>query len=812
MTTLTLEGQRLEGQALSKTALSELDKIAPNDDALNKDDMNDDALSDDLQGLTMERLVDHCLRMRPDEAARRGDSTLCVTPLIQRLLVDGQIYDLALVNGRWGALNVRVSSEIQRSALSQQNKEKQNKEKPAKNQPEDMLEKRFEKPKKNRGRAAKQDGYSEEEQIVRGIRHFVRAGQAFKIYSDAGVTGEYPNNDPALITRLLGKKAARYERIFRATLLDETSRTWWTTEQIAKLEGYLAATVASIRNGQVSQDYLLTGKVSPGGSPADMADTGLGDTGLGGPELSIIEVVGTEGSKIEPPRRRRGRPSSKVFFRQGFTQLWQDTGTSLVHTTAISDRSRLCRDADLETAMLERMAVHGTRIVGLMEDLSSLDVSDPLRKGLTYLIASINEQRLSDIAQASFRGTMQRLRSGRPGGRPPWWLWRDEDGETLVREELRPLVARIVEMSLSGTGARAITTRLHGEGVRVDGKSLTLMQVQYMITHDVLAGRQNFCGLSWDVYPRLIDDETLEDLRRGRKGRAEKTASLNNERTWARHTFTGIMRCSCGARMCCSAPTKARKAAGETGYYRCECSNKDKNQEGVHAWISDQRLEAFFGELLGCQPDLLLRVLSSGDGRALAASARRQHLEERLSAARTEYAGKEASARVQAAASAASLGLTPGTAGYETVLSGLCQSLLVGAGEAVEALTLEMACAGAEAGHHRQVARALEAARELSGWAALDTETRNRLLRVLVDKVVVYSMGRMRPGRGRGGYLEIWLAGVDVPLPPVRMKRGAGKTVLLPTPGEWIADMFSENVVSGNIVSEDVISEDVVSA
>lgn len=755
------------------------------DNALNNNALNEKALDKEAPPvLTLEQLVQHCLRMRPSEAARRGDSTLCVTPLITHLIIEGQTYELALKEERWGALNVRVSSEIQRSALSHPNKNQLDQE-----QPEQPSAKRSNnKTSKSRKRAAKQDGYSEEEQIVRGIRHFVRAGQAFKVYSDAGVTGEYPNNDPALIKRLLGKKAARYERIFRLTLLDETSRSWWTPEQITQLEDYLASTVAGIRRGHVNQDYLISGKIAAGGAPGEAVEPK-------GEAVEAEPAIGAEVAGTQPAQRRPGRPSNKVFFRQGFTQLWEDTGRSLIHTTAVSDRSRLCRDADLETAMLERMAQHGTRLVGLMEDLSSLDVSDPLRKGLTYLIASINEQRLSDIAQASFRGTMQRLRSGRPGGRPPWWLWRDDDGETHVREEMRPLVARIVEMSLSGIGARATMTRLHREGVRVDDKSLTLMQVQYMITHDVLAGKQTFCGLSWEVYPRMIDDETLEELRRGRKSRAQKTVRLNDERTWARHTFSGVLRCACGVRMPCSAPTKARRAAGETGYYRCESSNKEKNKEGVHGWISDQQLEAFFGELLRHQPDLLARTLSLGDGRALAASARRQHLEERLVAARAEYAYKEAEAREKAAVSAASLGLAAGSAGYATVVSGLCESLLTGERGPMEALILEMSSVGAEAGHHRQAARALEAARDLSGWDSLNAETRNRLLRVLLDKVVVYSMGRMRPGRGRGGYLEIWLAGVDVPLPPVKMKRGAGKTILLPTPAEWIADIFTTNVL-----------------
>jgi len=757
-----------------------------------------------LDGLTMERLIDHCLRMRPDEAARKGDSTLCVTPLITRLIVDGQVHELALEQGRWGALEVRVSSDPQRSALFQQIKEQlqnqvQNREQlQVTDAPPDPEAVGGGTGKSRRRRAVKQDGYSEEEQLVRGIRHFVRAGQAFRIYSDAGVTGEYPNNDPALIKRLLDKKAVRYERIFRKTLLDETSRTWWTAEQVSQLEDYLSGTLASIRHGQVSEAHLIKGKITAGVSDDDnVADDGQSNSADGGGSGTV--------------RRRRGRRGNKVYFRQAFTQLWEDT--ALVHTIAISDRSRLCRDADLETAMLERMAQHGTRLVGLMEDLSSLDVSDPLRKGLTYLIASVNEQRLTEIAQASFRGTMQRLRSGRPGGKPPWWLWRDEEGNTRVREDLRPLVARIVEMSLSGIGARATATRLHKEGVRVDGKSLTLMQVQYMVTKDVLAGKQTFCGLSWDVYPRMIDDETLADLRRGRKGRAEGTARLNDERTWARHTFAGVLRCACGARMACTTPSKARRAAGETGYCRCEASNKDSNKDGVHAWLSERQLGEFFGELLRYHPDLLARTLSAGDGRALAASARRQHLEERLASAQAIYAQKEAGARTQAEASAAGLGLGEGTPGYESVVSGLCESVLAGEMEALHALTLELSQAAGEAGHHRQAARALDAARELSGWDDLDAETKNRLLRVLLDRVVVYAMGRMRPGRGRGGYLEIWLAGVDTPLPPVRMNRGKGKTVLLPTPAEWIADMFSSGTalaeaVSGKTVSTDVSADD----
>ena len=259
-----------------------------------------------LDGLTMERLIDHCLRMRPDEAARKGDSTLCVTPLITRLIVDGQVHVLALEQGRWGALEVRVSSDPQRSALFQQIKEQlQNREHlQVTDAPPDPEAVGGGTGKSRRRRAVKQDGYSEEEQIVRGIRHFVRAGQAFRIYSDAGVTGEYPNNDPALIRRLLDKKAVRYERIFRKTLLDETSRTWWTSEQVSQLEGYLDGTLASIRRGQVSEAHLIKGKITAAISDNDnVTDDGQPDSAAGGESGTV--------------RRRRGSAREQSLLPAG---------------------------------------------------------------------------------------------------------------------------------------------------------------------------------------------------------------------------------------------------------------------------------------------------------------------------------------------------------------------------------------------------------------------------------------------------------------------------------------------------------------
>ncbi len=354
--------------------------------------------------MTLEQLLALCVRLQPVEAARRGDSDLCVTPLITRLIVDGELVDLTLKNGRWGAGYPRVSGEVQRAAGStagraarkgrrrkstQQVMQMQQRVVPGQEEPEeasDFLP-------KVKGTA---DGYSEEEQLVRQIRHFVRQGLAFKVYSDCGLTGEYPSNDPRLIRRLLDGKAARYQKIFERTLLDETSLQRRTPEQVASMRAYLAGRVARIKSGLITDDEFdplsqLLDAPEPDFSEDDSAPGAAG---------------ASRDADGEAVPRRPGRPRRRVYFRQAFTQLWKDIEAGLVHTVAVSDRSRLCRAADLESEFLMLLGQHQTRLVGLIEDLSTLDVSDPLKKGFSYLIASVNEFRLEETSGHSFRGLL----------------------------------------------------------------------------------------------------------------------------------------------------------------------------------------------------------------------------------------------------------------------------------------------------------------------------------------------------------------------------------------------------------------------
>lgn len=685
--------------------------------------------------MTVEQLIRFCVRMQPERAAELGDSSLCVTALITSIIIDGKLVKLGLIDGRFGAGYTRVSDEMQRSAYSVI-------------MPSESVPRRA-------GRRAKRtpDGYSEEEQLNRQIRYFAGQKLAFRIYSDAGITGEYPTNDPLLIKSLLDKKAARFRKIFERTLLDETSLQRRSDDEVRAMHDYLDRQCARIRHGALADQ-----------------------------EADESNELG-ERAKL----RLRGRPRSRVFYRQAFTQLWRDIEDDKIHTVAVSDRSRLCRAADLESAFLGLIAAHETRLHGTIEDLSSLDVSNSINKGFAYLIASINEYRLEEIAGHCLRGILQLLESGKPSGRVPWWVERDEDGNVHVIEGRDQVVKKIVSLSLMGLGEGAITRKLRDEGDWVDSKPLTKTQIRYVINSDALQGYQAFYGLKWKVFPQVVDAEVVVELRGLRDQRAEKLTNLHDTRTWASHLFTGLLRCACGNPLIFSHPSKARREGGDVGYYHCKAHDKDAS-EGAHAWVNEDHVEAFFDELLRHNPDVVSKALSAGGNQHQRQMAQRAIIEAELQGARMRHREREIKARAKASDSVEALGIKANTAAFEAAVNSTVAALLDCEGREIAELEGQLVQIGLQQREDRQAARAIAAAEELRQWAELDVLTKNRLLRALFEEVVVHSLGdRVRPGRG--GFIAIKLSGVEGHLPPLILRRGCRRSVLLPTVGEWIESM-----------------------
>lgn len=147
------------------------------------------------------QIIEMALGLDPRRALRytNGDQArLCMTAVITSLHDDsGQIAPLEKVGTKYGALYARVSTP---------------------------------------GQA--EDGYSTEDQVRRGVEYFLRYRQAFRVFSDASLSGGLPIYEPNLIRKLAINKATRCEKVFTSIFFYEHSR--FNEEQRAGLQGYLS--------------------------------------------------------------------------------------------------------------------------------------------------------------------------------------------------------------------------------------------------------------------------------------------------------------------------------------------------------------------------------------------------------------------------------------------------------------------------------------------------------------------------------------------------------------------------------------------
>jgi hypothetical protein len=705
---------------------------------------------------TFEKVVEFCLRLQPDEAARLCDSDLCVTPLIERIIIDGQEHRLSLDSrGRWGAHNVRVSTVAQRSAFAQMSRG---------GNPGITSSVNSGVAKANQQRArgahkgkAQYEGYSEEEQVRRGIRYFVAQGQAFKLYSDAGVTGEYPNNDGEMVKKLLRKKAARYKAIFEATLLDANSLARRTPDQVAALRAYL--------------DYRLH----------NITERDISAEGLVGRESN---------AKITPDRvanRSHAAPIEKravvAMHRQGFSQLWNDAEQGLVHTVTTTERSRLCRDADLESAFCQVLDARDVEVVGLVEDMSMLRGRRPIQKGMNYLVASMHEERLEEIQGSSFRGIVQALESGKPHGMLPWFLARDRDGFAILKPGAGELVQRIVDLYLSGMGAHRMETKFRDAGETFEGRAITKPLIMAALDPDVISGQFYEFGLFWPVLPTIVSDpDVIAELRQQRTARRDEMALLLQQRSWASHVLTGLLSCACGGRMKYNAYSCSSKS--KQFCYHCTSSGRVKAEHGL---VRADEVETFFGDVFRDHPELMsgqfARTLGSAHSTVADAAAQRSIIEQRLAEAEEAFKAKEAEALNDARAKALAIPMPEHSPYFAATAASIAASLLEQPQRELDDLRARLAHMRVESNRRKRSAQFADSIKALADWDHLEPQAKNRLLRSVIESITVY------PQTGENK-LVVKLLSIDDPLPPIRMRRVNVVRSRFPTVAEWIADTF----------------------
>lgn len=494
--------------------------------------------------LTVNQIVDLVNAMRPREAITSHGilSEHCKTSLITEIDLDGEIIQLNLVTGddgvaRYAAAEVRVSGEDQQL-----------------------------------------DGFSVEEQTLRFVTDCVNKREAFIIYSDAGISGFDPPQDPRLISEMIRKRVARYRANYTAVFLQSATHKY-TTAQTLQMTAYMEAQCEKIRRGE-----------------PDDANT----------EADLL------------PRKR-----GKVVYRPGLTLLLRDLPH--IHTIKVTDLARLYRNLSLQLEIAERLEKLEGRvvIVGLVEDLSYLNKTTFGAKLQSYIFAMMAEQQLASASINALRGSAQMLESGRPYGWLPGFLERDTDvwkrsADPLIREKAtkggggyavwkegaRESLLRYIE--LITTADETGHMRAYNECQRVmlsEGRMCwddsekgyaqmpTYLRSRYLLgLHTAFGLEVRLAGLEpllteaqWYVLQARLDQIA-------RVADATHTVTEHGEG----HLATGLFKCWCGNPL-----HHRRTGQGRTHTYSCYSQFEKRARKGTHhTSLNYENVNSFLTEMM----------------------------------------------------------------------------------------------------------------------------------------------------------------------------------------------------------------------
>lgn len=471
----------------------------------------------------------------------------------------------------------------------------------------------------------KEDGWSITDQAERIVAYHLRSGLAFRVYSDASLSGKLPPDDPDLIARMRDASARRYEDAYRRVFLAEGM---FPGERDA-MERWLAGAVGLIRAGGHAA-----------GMPVESRDE----------------------MPLPPTHGGGGRGIRRFDYRPGLTEMTRAVSRGLVHTLTLTDVSRLARSFSLSARLTDDLQAARVRVVGLVENL------DWMQEGggdagfggeiAALVLTKVAEYELRRILVGALRGIYQALSSGTPIGVLPTWLRRTESGRAERVEPLCASVREIVRLYLEERiGPTAIATRLNEQPerfpppVRDTGHPFRgaweKNTVRNILNNCAIAGVQDAFGRLWPTLPPVVTGAEWARLREASSVRTQ--ASGRKGRT---SLLSRLLRCGCGQAMGLQA-----RAGGEGAYYQClNLTARAHRGDIPHARIPAGEMDRFFSELAaGHAGTLLLLSGESGEERgALEASLAR--LKEERDALEAAEGAAQRAAREKAGRDLALLG------------------------------------------------------------------------------------------------------------------------------------------------------------
>jgi DNA invertase Pin-like site-specific DNA recombinase len=590
-------------------------------------------------------------------------------------------------------------------------------------------------------------GYSLGDQIRRGIEYCIRKGWSFRIFSDSGLSGGLPYNSERLIARNRKRKAQTYRKSFEAVFLSDPSLT---AEDRQSMEEFSASIVRQIETGQYTE-----------------------------------EIDG----KTVYPKNRKGQKSA---FRPGLTVLVDSL--SGIHTVCIGDLSRLSRNDQLTTALLEEFMEREINIDGIIEDLSLLRMDGIAGSVVSKILSVMAELRLGEACLGAMRGQKSLLTSGRPNGKIPSWCRRNADGYAeLIPEKVR-LVHRIIELFLSEDPS-SNDSKFDAVAIKIAREGWPTLQdytsdpsefkpkkhvwqrtnISRLLKSPCLMGLQAIYGKTWKTLPAIIDEDTRQQLDQRLKAKSPGY-SRKNRKDKEGYLLTSIIRCPCGRTMVRSA---TETGAAFRSYYRCASSfSERKNKDQDHAIFNESDINRFVNQLMESNTESIMRVFRSGDyGKTLEdeIAALHQQAEE----IRREKRAAEDAARMTAEQTAAAARIATDNPKYAEWLSTTISALTSAVGEQERQILGEIDA-------RREQLESLvpdDAIRELEksdqSWGELPTGRKNAILRQIFKALIVCE-DRIEVRLN----LPVTVSLPAIPLGPRR--RGSKPANRMPTVDEWL--------------------------
>ena len=604
------------------------------------------------------------------------------------------------------------------------------------------------------------DGYSIDYQLRSNIQAAINDGLAFRIYSDAGMSGFLMTNDSSVMEEVRRAKGELYGRIFDEVLLKD-AESWNTPEQISDMRTFREAHV---------QDILRGVK----GTAMDERQNDL------------------NWQRVEETLIMRYQYRSQMnAFRPALHALQEDA--TEIHSVYVTDADRLSRNQLLFVTLGKLFRRSETQVFTSTGEASWLTGTDLTAQLLSVVYPYQAEQKLVQIKQGVMQGITAMLRTGRPHAKVPFWVDRDKNGYAHFVPEKLPILHHLLQHALDDEhiGIARLAQVMEDYGVpSPSGKTWEGSSIDHILNNPWLFGSQVMFGREWPMRtekpdlcsahssPFLLDGadptrplatiskEQWMMMKRRRHARYQNAAGRP---TPDKKLMAGLLKCQCGFKMVYRGAAPARNSPAG---YRCNAPStvrrKTAAQGVTHTVLRPEQVDEFFLTLMADHADLL--ILSNED------SADTLDVQEQ--AIKHEWDRLRAAKRAEMTAHMAALVGSEGGADFQVAVEAMVQAALTKESKNYEAQVTRIDRQRSARGSVRRAS-----GDEIARFRDLPTPEQNRVLRSIIKNVTV-------EGEPGCEYIQIHLHGDDTVLPPIylptRVYKNGALMRRVPTVDEWI--------------------------